>query len=212
MVSEFKKELDKFWNWAQISFDDYVSGVFPPVARQPEWEGEYLNWESLASVTEELILQFNKTQEYDKNDLRGILTVLAIDNESEGLQQFLTMTLTTPRFAHDLIEVSRSFESFHARWQMVEIVKSGQIADKASRLELFIKNDRDQYVQRRALMALSEVNSDLAIHYAKIKIKDEDEYMRLTALDVLKMDDNYTLYKNSLKDDPSPLIKRHLKE
>jgi hypothetical protein len=205
-------ELSKFWGWAKISFEEYIANVLPPAARQPEWEGEYPDWSQLEKAATSLITALNNGLVYTRDDLRDILTVVAIDNESENLQQFIVVTVTDFKLLRDLVNEAYSFESFHARWQMVETIRESRIDNKVAYLESFIVKDTDKYVQRRALIALSDLDPDLGMRYAKTRINDSDEYMRLASLEILQGDSNYAFYKDVLKNDPSPLIQQQLKQ
>ena len=181
-----KNELSKFWDWAQITFNEYASNVIPSAARQAEWEGEYPGWPRLESEVKSLILQLNKSKEFDSDAVQDVLTVLAIDNESEGILESIQSSVSNNELINKLIEETRNFKSYHARWQIVELIKESAIPDKASKLKWFALNDSDKYVQRRALMALWDVDNVSAKLIAEIKSTDDDDYLRRLALEILQ--------------------------
>jgi hypothetical protein len=205
------REISYFWNWAGLSFEDYCQGKTPDFARQPEWEGEYPGWNKIEASVDELIVQIQK-DEFSKDDIEGLLQALAIDNESEAIKEKILKQLTNSKHLKDIVDESFKFNSFQGRWQIVDIIMESSIQNKIEYLVLFIENDPSPYVKRRALLAIYDIDPSKAEFYASLNINNEDEYLRLISLRILKKLGKFDGRFSLIMDDPSKLIQDELKK
>lgn len=204
-----REELDKFWDWAGVNIDEYALGINPKKELPVEWESHYPNWDRLQKS---FWLEIN---EY-KNDFmqkreNNILEFLGIDNES-GLALDVLIEEMDEKEQDRLIKAGCQFKMPQTRWQIAEFLKESNVSNGRELLAKMIIKDEDKYVQRRALLSLSYIDPDLAKKYAYLKIQDEDEYLRLVSLRLLKELKSEKLQAaiTILQDDSSPLIKEEL--
>ncbi|MEM9859818.1 MAG: HEAT repeat domain-containing protein [Bacteroidota bacterium] len=204
-----KEELDKFWKWAGISSEEYANGSTPAKNLPVEWEGHYPNWIQLERSFRDELKRYKK--DADSNHLRTILEFVAIDNESGTAQDILLNELDNTQ-KKTFAKVGYKFYMPQTRWQVAEFLRESDVSNKTTLLEEMISSDRDKYVQRMALLSLTEIAPKLACKNAYEKLGDDDEYMRLVSIRILKVHDPER-FPNALKvlsNDPSNLVREEI--
>ena len=209
MEDSLRKELDNFWSWAKITQQEYCEGKVPKVAAQAEWEEAYPDWKKL-----EKFFWKELEQNHDSSDpgfLKNILEFVGIDNESGTALDILIDELDNKQQSA-FAELGCKFMMPQTRWQVAEFLRESNVPNKKELLEKMISFDKDKYVQRRALISLVNIDSNLACEYAFHNLTDEDEYLRLVSLKILKEQNSNRLQEaiNILKKDPSSLIQKEL--
>lgn len=206
MESKLKYELDKFWEWVEITPQEYAKGKV-----SSKCEDDYPNWSKLHIALEEEIKFYNDN--LNNVSANFILETLAIDNESESVKDKLISELNEKAQSH-LSFLGLEFYMSNARWQIADFLREVEVSNKKDLLKRMVNEDRDKYVQRRALLTLSSIDPLAAEEYAYQKINDDDEYLKLVSLRILKKRKSKFLYRavSILQRDPSQLIQNELRE
>lgn len=196
-------QLKNFWDWANISFKDYIANI-----GNGEWESNYLSWNEIYESVENIIAFINANS-IDHDYFSIILEAMAIDSESEVVKLICVEKLNK---LTDLIEYGYKHKSAQVRWQICDIISEKTIIEKQDVLKEMVKVEHDKYVLRKILLALYQINQDEAEKIAFQKLTDEDEYVRLVSIRILKdckslkLSNAYEL----LKDDSSELVKNEV--
>ena len=167
-------EVRRFKEWAT---------VIPLNARSGEWECDYPDWQRFRAAAKYLI-ETVPAVNWTKAVTDDFLYALARDNEIEDIAaQFLgrsdALLVLAARAIHS-VEVD-------AKWQIA--AKLGELHEHKREAEaLLIKfvQDDDEYVCRRALLALSQLKSALTESFAERAWQTGHEYQRIAALWALK--------------------------
>jgi hypothetical protein len=171
-----KNELEKFWDWAQITPGEYEKGVAP---RNPEvyvgaeWEDEYPNFLELEKEFKEAIRQYNKTN--DKVILSSILEAVAIDNESECFIDFCKNKILEIGL---FIDNGVAFYLSNTRWQIAELLGNVSVSHREEYLKKMALSDSSSYVRQRALNSLERINSQYLKEACLGNMKNKDETLR----------------------------------
>lgn len=210
MTNSLKEELKKFWNWAGISPEEYSEGKIPEHARQTEWEDDYPEWIELEKSFKKALKQYKNT--LTPNILKYILELVGLDNESGTVVDILIHELNDIQKL-DFTNLGYQFAMPQTRWQIAEFLKESNVPNRVDFLESMISADKDKYVQRRALLSLAEIDPKRACVHAYQKLTDEDEYLRLVSIRILKEENSSRLPEalSILKDDPSNLVQEEIK-
>lgn len=200
-------QLDKFWSWAEVTPAQYASGLMPSKNLPVEWETYYPDWIRLEKSFWKELEQYKRDS--DSERLTSILEFVGIDNESGNALDELIKLYRTQR---DFVRLAYKFYMPQTRWQIAEFLRESDISNKISLLEEMISFDEDKYVQRIALLALADVSAERACEHAYKKLIDDDEYLRLVSLRILKECNSKYLFEavKILKDDASKLIQEEL--
>lgn len=179
MINEsimLRGELDAFWVWAHQQHGDRAEALLGG-----EWADDYPRLGMLYEATAAVVGELQNVPCTDEvADL--LLEAIAIDNEGEHV---LDICSGLPDSALDcLFRRAVVCRLPDARWQMASLI--GEIGDAkwVSYLQVFI-NDQHEYVERRALLALENVDPTLAEEAAINRIGHHSDYMRLAAVSVL---------------------------
>ncbi len=147
---ELNKVVEEFRAWAK----DY-----PGRDQSGEWECAYEQWPKITTVVC-ACLDACPPQQWDDEVVHLLLYILARDNEAEVLKSELTS-----RPAHLLALARAGIQSAErdARWQLADALGEPDFsAMEAEPLLLCFVNDHDEYVSRRALLALGRRHSPKA--------------------------------------------------
>ncbi|GIP20641.1 HEAT repeat domain-containing protein [Paenibacillus sp. J22TS3] len=177
IITSLQNKLADFWDWSGIKADIYDNQCTTID------ETLYIEWDNLISLTQEAVMILKSNSQKKEMLVKPILEVLALDHENESLLDFCEEELG-PTETECLIKASISFPLTGARWQMAELI--GRKREKGwLKYVLLLTNDSNKYVQRRALLSLVHLDSDLASKIAFQKIRDEDDMIRLVSLRIL---------------------------
>ena len=158
-------EVSRFREWAATQ--SRTSG---------EWECDYPHWTALYAAT---------TQALDDESWRtqpaAIVYVLARDNECEIIRAELRQR---PALLRELAPSIVAADEPDARWQLASTL--GELAvDWGAALLAALAGDRDEYVRRRALLAMGETRHPSSEHFARLAWNSGEQYPRMAALHVL---------------------------
>lgn len=181
------KQTDRFAN-AKVRLVQTVSAFrswadsYPADQRSGEWECDYEQWPAITSAFISF-LDSGAPQFWDTSTAELLLYILARDNEMEGLKREL---ITRPVHLLALSRVAISSTEAEARWQLADALGSVELTanDVEPLLEQFF-HDGDEYVCRRALLALARQQSKMAESLALRAWNTEHQYQRMAALEAL---------------------------
>ena len=172
-IMDLHRETNKFKAWAKIY----------PGVKSGEWECDYGNWDEYYEACIHLIK--NKAPksltELEKTDL---IYAIARDNEQEHLIDKVSENET---LLFSLCEASFELSENDAKWQFAS--RLGEVQNDvryAEKLLLKLINDADEYVSRRALLALSRLGSSQTEKYCIKAWGTNHEYQRIAVLSCLK--------------------------
>ena len=165
---QFRCAVHNFRCWADATFRDRE--------KYGEWELEYEDWESLYIAARAVIA----SGEWDEEVTELLIYTIARDNEVE----LVVSSLSEPQLLL-LADASISSEEPDAKWQFAEHLGNLPLAAEPERILLAFVADENEYVRRRALMALANLGSS---HTERLVIdawRSGEEYQRMACLDAL---------------------------
>ncbi|HEV2159546.1 HEAT repeat domain-containing protein [Bradyrhizobium sp.] len=154
----------------------------PAGQRSGEWECDYQQWPAITKAFA-AFLDSLTPQLWDSSNIEMLLYILARDNEMELLKEELT---ARPIHLLALAKVSFNCEEPDARWQLADALGSVELAttEVEPLLERYFR-DENEYVSRRALLALARRQSKHAEPFALRAWGTGHEYQRMAALEAL---------------------------
>ncbi len=171
--ARFEYAVAKFRAWA---------ASYPQAERSNVWECDYDYRPELWSAAA-AFLDSSEPQRWDRSIIELLLYVLARDNEIEELKnQFAGR----PKHLLVLAGAGTGSAERDARWQLAAALGTVE-ADEGEvvpLLEAYAADD-DEYVNRRALIALGQRKAPIAEELAQRAWDTGDEYQRMAALGVL---------------------------
>lgn len=185
-----KAEVNRFCEWADST-----------THRSAEWETEYPNWESLWKASEETLAKIKISPE----DIRLLLYVIARDNECERVKEMLS---EYPKNGMALAFSARGYSDSEARWQIADFLGT-QCNSKSEQFLRAYFADSNEYVRRRAMLAMVNVDRGSAEAMALFSLKSTEENARLAAIRTLAKLESKELEKalTQLESDSSELVK-----
>ena len=183
------QQVERFRAWAP-----------PPEQRGGEWETAYEGWAELRAAAEAAI---ERPFEPEGADL--LLYVLARDHEDEALLEGLRKR---PALGRKLAPIGLSWPDPEARWQLADFL--GDLGDEdAARLLLRYADDSNEYVRRRAMLALARHHPEDAELVAVEILNSEHRFGRLAALRLMRDIGAKRLGQalDYLRKDPSPMVR-----
>lgn len=171
--TRFEEAVSEFRVWA---------AAHPVSKRYGEWEFYYDQWPAIWATFKNF-LQSSDSKDLDQHTRELVLYALARDNETETLKDALI-----DQVEHLLALARTGLHSAEqdARWQLADALGSVQAPEDeiVSILEAYTA-DSDEYVSRRALLALGRRLSPVAEVLAQRAWNTGHEYQRIAALHVL---------------------------
>ncbi|TWA94343.1 HEAT repeat domain-containing protein [Bradyrhizobium stylosanthis] len=162
-----------FRNWADC---------YPVNQRSGEWECDYDEWRSITSAFA-AFLDSSDPELWNASTTEMLLYILARDNEMEMLKREL---ITRPGYLLALARAALHSTERDARWQLADALGSVELtAGEVEPLLAQLFHDGDEYVSRRALLALARRRSNEAEPLAVRAWCTEHEYQRMAALEAL---------------------------
>lgn len=183
-------EIDKFEEWAMAMISE-------PSRISAEWETDYPDWAVIEGHFKDFVHTVPSSR-WNSDELSQLEYILARDNECERLVECLTddALITLSEFA--LVHGEQD-----SKWQLADALP--KISDTGKAIDLIERfvNDPEEYVNRRALMALAKVDPQkaeryCAAHWTRNLYGENNEYQRMAVL-------------ATLKEIASPLLKDYLK-
>lgn len=167
-------EVQRFRDWADR---------YPRARTYGEWECDYEDWGVLYHAYVDHLDRIAPEQ-WNDQDRDALLYALARDNELERLKEELA-----ERPGHLLALARHGLQSpeHNARWQLADALATlgCDHPEAADLLEQFVL-DQDEYVRRRALLALGRLDAPRAEELALRAWDTGLEYQRIAALCVLE--------------------------
>lgn len=173
-ASNLRLEVTRFREWA--------AGI-PVEARSGEWECDYTEWRQLWTASK-LLLEVCPVATWTDAMGEDFLYALARDNEVEVIAEELC-----GRTDALLMLAARALGSDEAdaKWQLaVNLGNLNERVPEAEALLIQFVQDLDEYVSRRALLALANLKSEETETFAERAWQTGHEYQRIAALWALK--------------------------
>jgi hypothetical protein len=169
-LKALRREVDRFHVWAD---------TYPVEQRSGEWEMGYSGWDDL-NKTFIAFISSSTCADWDAETTEIVLYVIARDNEMQWLIDHLAQN------ADNLLCLAeRALESdmWEAKWQIAMALGSLESRrTEAEALLLRFAHDEDEYVRRRALLALSDLNSSHVEDLVDLAWGTGEEYQRIAVL------------------------------
>lgn len=172
--SELNIEITKFLKWSyNIDFHENSS----------EWKSNYpdmhLIYEKVNKTIELINISKDETEIICGIEL--LIQCIGFDDEVENI-----VTLCFENLVHIeyLIKLGYMIGTEDARWQIASRLPG--VEENNLKWALIYCNDKDKYVQRRALISLNSINQEEAKSIAKTKVNDSDVQLSKLANDVIK--------------------------
>jgi HEAT repeat protein len=194
-MASLQAEVERFKAWAAVQAKDSC-----------EWECDYEGWSTFLAAAH---AAFAGASLVDA-DIDLILYALARDNECENI---LDMLEEHPLNGMSVARVGVTYPDRDARWQVAVFLGTRDDDEGRSLLRSMVL-DEDEYVRRRALLAIVRTDPIFAEDTALTWLCAEQEYARIAALTVLHKVGSPRLKDATerLKDDPSPYVRKKVAE
>ncbi|WP_163855450.1 HEAT repeat domain-containing protein [Paenibacillus elgii] len=171
IFEELKIEVSNFLDWSK-SFEHDGN----------EWETGYPYWFRIYTLIGKVLSGY-KFIELTPEVKENIFYLLARDNEME---EIATLLSEYPDYIISFAKEGLDYQDYEARWQLAHSIwKYGQTYSEVEGILLRYYKDLDEYVRRRALLALGYMKSIYAEQFALESWNTALEYQRIAALYVL---------------------------
>ena len=162
-------------------FKTWASGF--PEPRSGEWECDYNEWDALYTAAVDFIRSLSPGK-WSSPEVSDLLYAIARDNESEFLVDVVAENQDN---LLKLSSLALSSPESDAKWQLADRLGFLREHDcEAEALLLGFVEDHEDYVRRRALIALGNLNSAQTEELAERAWNTGHEYQRIAALWALK--------------------------
>lgn len=170
-----KREESRFRRWAS----DH-----PPEKRSGEWECDYSDWPSIYAAVTDVLSREDALAHLGESGIESILYLLARDNECEIIAGILA---ERPEILTAFARVALQTGESDAKWQIAHRLSKAQAPpEDVEALLTELAEDSDEYVRRRALLALGDIKSPRTAALAQTAWNSGHEYQRIAALWALK--------------------------
>jgi hypothetical protein len=189
--AEFKRAIAEFKAWARD---------FPGREKSGEWECAFEQWPRVHAAVGSY-LDACPPRQWTGEVVDLLLYILARDNEIEWVKKQL---IKRPAHLLTLAKTGVTSTERDARWQIADALgDAGFSATEAEPVLLQFARDDDEYVNRRALLALGRRRCPAAEALAHRAWETGHEHQRMAALDVLSSLNSPTLpaYLDRARDD-----------
>ena len=163
-------EVARFRAWADTQ---------DPSERSGEWETEYMSWPSLYKAIDQFVAT-TAYQYWGGAATRLLLYALARDNEREDIVESIAQN---PANLMYLAEQALYSSERGAKWQLADrISRLDPLPRAVESLLVQFARDEDEYVRRRALLALAHIGSPRVEVLVESAWNTGDEHQRIAVL------------------------------
>jgi len=170
IYTKLDEQANEFWDWSKSQKQIY------------EWETNYPNWHLLTTLFSHLV-ETTECTSWSQKTINNLLYLIARDNECEQLVDKLSETPLNFIF---LAKEGLQYPDSNARWQLAHYLSElpETCLETGELIYNYFKDD-DEYVRRRALLALGLINSKYSEQSALESWEINLEYQKIAALEVL---------------------------
>lgn len=136
-------KLKDFWEWFQKTPEQYAMCELQYIYNHMEYD--YPEYQALIDFATQVV--DNNTKNED--DIYDLLTIMALDNESENILDYIEDNSTDEQI-QIIIKLGMSHLQPHARWQIAELLYRRKPKDYLCNL-IILSIDNNSYVSQRAL-------------------------------------------------------------
>ena len=178
LVQAFAAEVARFRAWAD---------AYPVEVRSGVWESLYDAWPELYGAFTTFV-RTTPWQQWSEATTQALLYAIARDNDMEEL---VKVVAENPDNLLYLAQRAVASPEADARWQIaVELSDLEPRPPQVEPLLLQVAQDEDEYVRRRALMALADIGSPHVAGLVERAWDTGDEYQRMAVLYALESVDS----------------------
>jgi len=171
IYQKFDEQVDNFRQWSRT------------IKLEFEWEESFPNWQLIYTIFDTLI-ETTTYEMWNQRTVNNLLFIIGRDNESELLMSKIA------EYPGALLFLGRegiTYTDCDTKWQLAHYLAEC-FSDHPDVEEIILKyyEDDNEYVKRRALLALGIIKSKYAEQCALESWGTGMKYQRLAALEVLK--------------------------
>ncbi|NGZ77699.1 HEAT repeat domain-containing protein [Saccharibacillus alkalitolerans] len=170
IYTKLDERVNDFWEWSKTQKPEY------------EWETEYESWAIVNFLFSELV-ETTEHSYWSRKTINNLLYMIARDHECGIL---INKLCERPKSLLFLAQEGLFHPDPEVRWQLAHYLT--KISAQYSEAEEIIREfseDHDEYVRRRAILALGYIKSKYAEERAVMAWNTNLEYQRIAALEVL---------------------------
>jgi hypothetical protein len=178
LLRNLEEQVARFKAWA----DAYPR---PLAERSGYWECDYEDWNAVYDAVIPFVAA-TTCEQWSVPTTRLVLYILARDNEfGQVAYELRKKPNTLVCVAQRALELADT--DADAKWQLaVELSRVGWLSQQVEALLLAFAQGPDEYVRRRALVALADLGAPLAAGFIESAWNSGDEYHRMAVLHALK--------------------------
>ncbi|MBO7196470.1 MAG: hypothetical protein J6V80_03965 [Clostridia bacterium] len=141
--------LKRFWEWISISYEEYaIDGISQS---SDNCEDDFPLFSELLAYAESIV----KNEHIDNEQIDDLLTIMALDNETEYVLDLIESDSSEKQIHHILI-CGIAHPLYEARWQLAELIYRRKPDNYLSLLQT-LSNDAHPYVQKRAINCINRI-------------------------------------------------------
>ena len=145
--------LVQFWDWLPISYEKYAVDGLSQLCGN--CEDDFPRFSELLEYAESIV----KNEYIDNEHLDDLLTIMALDNETEYILDFIENYSSKKQLTY-IISYGIDHPLYEARWQLAEIIYRKKPDDYIFLLQT-LSNDAHPYVKKRTINCLERLKTDL---------------------------------------------------
>lgn len=170
IYQKLDEQVDDFWRWSKT------------IKHELEWEVSFPRWELLNTIFDTLIAT-TTNHTWEQRTVNNLLFIIGRDNESELLIRKIT------EYPESLLFLGKegiTYSDSDTKWQLVHyLTECFPTHFEVEEIIYRYYEDQNEYVKRRALLALGIIKSKYAEQCALESWRTGMKYQKLAALEVL---------------------------
>jgi len=135
-------------------------------------------------IVQDEILSYISTNKFDLERLRELLLSMAIDSESGQVVDHIRNAFSS-KLLLDLIFMGLAHPWKEVRWQILELINSCKMENKATLIYYSLCRESDSYVLRVGLKILDGIDKNLSKEIALRHLESDDSYLRVLATEII---------------------------
>ena len=153
------EQARKFHQWQEITYPGKTTEEIGGV-----WEVDYPAWNDIFDAFCHVLTQMN-VEMADSVLMDEMVYLIARDNEAEG---FIQETTSHPQWFECLCRRAAASNESEAKWQFAAYLPECSCSQKVRDIILDFANDPNEYVSRRALLAMPALRPDCVEQFAPL--------------------------------------------
>lgn len=182
-MSKLRFELDRFWNFYNLTPEEYNSGIVPTINNEigfSEWESRYPFWKDLEGAFKVDLDTYNAT--LNKNLLENMFELIAIDNESGLVLDYISNHIVN---LEEFIKLGLDYYLINTKIELMTFLEAYTINNVAPILIKILEKEKNLTLIRFTLNTLFLYSKDEALKFSFLHYKSPDEYLRLSCFEII---------------------------